>query len=137
MANKLIAAQATATVAFAGTQDGAPSTYGTAVNLQCLLKSWSAKRQYSTVNLAAICDTNEQLQIIRESGSVDLEAFVDATSQYQFYTYTGQYAKWILTPKSGGTALTFEGVLTNWESGGNANGEQTEKFTITIGTNGV
>lgn len=137
MANKLIAAQATATVAFAGAQDGAPSMYGTAVNLQCLLKSYSAKIGYSTVNLAAICDTEEQIQIIRASGTVELEAFVDATSELQFYTYRGQYAKWILTPKSGGTALTFTGVLTGWETSGATSSEQTEKLTITIGTNGV
>lgn len=137
MASKLIAAQATMTIAYAGNQDGVPSTYGTAIDEQCLLKSWSASKGYSTVNLAAICDTEEQLQIIRSSGKVEIEAFIDATAGPQFYTYAGQYSKFIITPKSGISTLTFTGVMTDWGYSGSAGSEQTEKCTITIGTNGV
>lgn len=137
MAAKLIGAQATMTTAFAGDQDGSPSAYSTAENQQALLKSWSCKVNYSTVNLAALADTEEQLQVIRASGSVDIEAFVDATNGPQFYDNKGQYAKFIITPKSGITALTFTGVVTAYEYSGSNTSEQTEKMTITIGTNGV
>lgn len=137
MANKLISAQATATIAHAGVQDGAPSAYGTATNIQCVLKSWSASKGHSTVNLAALCDTEEQLQIIRASGKVELEAFVLASSGPQWYSYEGYYTKVIITPVSGGSTLTFEGVMTDWGYSGATSAEQTEKCTITIGTNGV
>lgn len=137
MSNKLISQQATCTIAFAGAQDGVPSSWGTAVNLQCLAKSWTMTRNYTTTNLAAICDTEEQMQIIRAGGQVTLELFVDYTSEYQFYASVGYYAKVILTPKSGGTALTFQGVLTGWEAGSQEGGAQTEKLTITVGTNGI
>lgn len=137
MANKLISQQATATIAFGGAQDGVPATYGAAVDLQCLCKSATMTSNYSTVNLAAICDTSEQMQVVRTSGTVTIEAYVDFTAQYQFFQYRGYYAKVILTPKASGTTLTFEGVLTGWEAGIAEGAVQTEKLTITIGTNGV
>ncbi len=136
MANKLIAAQATMNLAFGGQQDGSPSTYGTAINLQCNLKSWDIKKSSSTVNLAAICDTTEQNQVIRSSGTIECVAFVPSTG-VQFDTYLNYYGKFIITPVSGGTAQTYEGVLTNWGYSGNANSEQTETFTIILGVNGV
>lgn len=137
MANRLISQQATATIAFGGAQDGVPATYGTAVDIQCLCRSWGFTSNHSTVNLAAICDTSEQMQVVRTGGTVTLEMFVDFTAQYQFFQYRGYYAKVILTPKASGTTLTFEGVVTGWEAGGGEGAAQTEKLTITIGTNGV
>lgn len=136
MANKLIAAQSTMNVSFGGAQDGAPSAYGTAVNLQCNLKSWDIKKGHSTVDLAAICDTEQQLQVVRTNGTINCVAFVPSTG-VQFDTYHGYYAKFVITPVSGGTSQTYYGVLTNWGYSGEASAEQTESFDIILGTNGV
>lgn len=136
MANKLIAAQATMNVAFGGAQDGVPTAYGTAVNMQCNLKSWDIKLGHSTVDLAAVCDTEQQLQVVRTNGTISCVSFVPSTG-VQFKAYNGYYAQFVITPVSGGTAQTYNGVLTNWSYSGNANGEQTESFDIIIGTNGV
>lgn len=137
MANKLITQQATCTIAFGGIQDGVPAAYTGTVSLQCLAKSMSFSKKMTTVNLAAICDTEEQAQVIRSGGTLSLDLYVDFTGQYQFYTSVGFYVQVVLTPKAGGTALTFTGVLTDWEAGGAEGAAQTEKLTITIGTNGV
>ena len=131
----LIGENCTVTVAFGGYQDGAPSTF-TAETYTCIARSVRFSTSVNTVDVSALCDTQNKAQATKANGSVEVEFLVDSVVGPIFYGKDGYYCQIVVTPGSL-TAKTFVGVVTG--TGISVANEEavTESATITLGSNGV
>ena len=131
----LIGENCTVTVAFGGYQDGSPSTF-TAETYTCIARSVRFSTSVNSVDVSALCDTQNKAQVTKANGSVEVEFLVDSVVGPIFYGKDGYYCQIVVTPGSL-TAKTFVGVVT--ATGLNVANEEavTESATITLGSNGV
>ncbi len=131
----LIGENCTVTVAFGGYQDGAPSTF-TAETYTCIARSVRFSTSVNTVDVSALCDSQNKAQATKANGSVEVEFLVDSVVGPIFFGKDGYYCQIVVTPGSL-TAKTFVGVVTG--TGISVANEEavTESATITLGTNGV
>lgn len=131
----LIGENCTVTVAFGGYQDGTPSTF-TADTYTCIAKSVRFSTSVNSVDVSALCDTQNKAQVTKANGSVEIEFLVDATAGPVFYGKDGYYCQIVVTPGSL-TAKTFVGVVTATGISVATEEAVTESATITLGANGV
>ena len=131
----LIGENCTVTVAFGGYQDGSPSTF-TAETYTCIARSVRFSTSVNSVDVSALCDTQNKAQVTKANGSVEVEFLVDSVVGPIFYNKDGYYCQIVVTPGSL-AARTFVGVVT--ATGLNIANEEavTESATITLGANGV
>ena len=131
----LIGENCTVTVAFGGYQDGSPSTF-TAETYTCIARSVRFSTSVNSVDVSALCDTQNKAQVTKANGSVEVEFLVDSVVGPIFYAKDGYYCQIVVTPGSL-SAKTFVGVVT--ATGLNVANEEavTESATITLGANGV
>jgi hypothetical protein len=131
----LIGENCTVTVAFGGYQDGAPSTF-TAETYTCIARSVRFSTSVNTVDVSALCDSQNKAQATKANGSVEVEFLVDSVVGPIFFGKDGYYCQIVVTPGSL-TAKTFVGVVTG--TGISVANEEavTESATITLGANGV
>lgn len=131
----LIGENCTVTVAFGGYQDGAPSTF-TAETYTCIARSVRFSTSVNSVDVSALCDTQNKAQVTKANGSVEVEFLVDSVVGPIFFGKDGYYCQIVVTPGSL-TAKTFVGVVTG--TGISVANEEavTESATITLGSNGV
>lgn len=131
----LIGESCVVTVAFGGYQDGTPSAF-TAETYTCIARSVRFSTSVNSVDVSALCDTQNKAQVTKANGSVEVEFLVDSVVGPIFYGKDGYYCQIVVTP---GTlaAKTFVGVVTG--TGISVANEEavTESATITLGTNGV
>jgi hypothetical protein len=131
----LIGENCVVTVAFGGYQDGSPSTF-TADTYTCIARSVRFSTSVNSVDVSALCDTQNKAQVTKANGSVEVEFLVDSVVGPIFYNKDGYYCQIVVTPGSL-TAKTFVGVVT--ATGLSVANEEavTESATVTLGTNGV
>ena len=131
----LIGENCTVTVAFGGYQDGSPGTF-TADTYTCIARSVRFSTSVNSVDVSALCDTQNKAQVTKANGSVEVEFLVDSVVGPIFYNKDGYYCQIVVTPGSL-AARTFVGVVT--ATGLNVANEEavTESATITLGANGV
>jgi hypothetical protein len=131
----LIGENCVVTVAFGGYQDGSPSTF-TADTYTCIARSVRFSTSVNSVDVSALCDTQNKAQVTKANGSVEVEFLVDSVVGPIFYGKDGYYCQIVVTPGSL-TAKTFVGVVT--ATGLSVANEEavTESATVTLGTNGV
>jgi len=131
----LIGENCVVTVAFGGYQDGAPSTF-TADTYTCIARSVRFSTSVNSVDVSALCDTQNKAQVTKANGSVEVEFLVDSVVGPIFYGKDGYYCQIVVTPGSL-TAKTFVGVVT--ATGLSVANEEavTESATVTLGANGV
>lgn len=131
----LIGENCTVTVAFGGYQDGSPGTF-TAETYTCIARSVRFSTSVNSVDVSALCDTQNKAQVTKANGSVEVEFLVDSVVGPIFYAKDGYYCQIVVTPGSL-AARTFVGVVT--ATGLNVANEEavTESATITLGSNGV
>lgn len=131
----LIGENCTVTVAFGGYQDGTPSSF-TAETYTCIARSVRFSTSVNTVDVSALCDSQNKAQVTKANGSVEVEFLVDSVVGPIFYGKDGYYCQIVVTPGSL-TAKTFVGVVTS--TGISVANEEavTESATITLGSNGV
>lgn len=131
----LIGENCTVTVAFGGYQDGAPSTF-TAETYTCIARSVRFSTSVNTVDVSALCDSQNKAQATKANGSVEVEFLVDSVVGPIFFGKDGYYCQIVVTPGTL-TAKTFVGVVTG--TGISVANEEavTESATITLGANGV
>ena len=136
MADKLKSNEGVFAYTLGGAFDNAP-TYGSAVTYTCYIKNYRRQVTVGTVDAAALCDTTERNIPTRSGGEVSFEAMVDVTNQTIFTGLIGTYLKTSFTPKSGGTAVVDEGVITSVEYSAELDGMQMERVTMKLGVQGV
>lgn len=131
----LIGENCVVTVAFGGYQDGSPGTF-TAETYTCIARSVRFSTSVNSVDVSALCDTQNKAQVTKANGSVEVEFLVDSVVGPIFYAKDGYYCQIVVTPGSL-SAKTFVGVVT--ATGLNIANEEavTESATITLGANGV
>ena len=131
----LIGENCVVTVAFGGYQDGSPGTF-TADTYTCIARSVRFSTSVNSVDVSALCDTQNKAQVTKANGSVEVEFLVDSVVGPIFYNKDGYYCQIVVTPGSL-AARTFVGVVT--ATGLNIANEEavTESATITLGANGV
>ena len=131
----LIGENCVVTVAFGGYQDGSPGTF-TAETYTCIARSVRFSTSVNSVDVSALCDTQNKAQVTKANGSVEVEFLVDSVVGPIFYNKDGYYCQIVVTPGSL-SAKTFVGVVT--ATGLNVANEEavTESATITLGANGV
>ena len=131
----LIGENCVVTVAFGGYQDGTPSAF-TAETYTCIARSVRFSSSVNTVDVSALCDTQNKAQVTKANGSVEVEFLVDSVVNPIFFGKEGYYCQIVVTPGTL-TAKTFVGVVTG--TGLNVANEEavTESATITLGSNGV
>ena len=131
----LIGENCVVTVAFGGYQDGTPSAF-TADTYTCIARSVRFSTSVNSVDVSALCDTQNKAQVTKANGSVEVEFLVDSVVGPIFANKEGYYCQIVLTAGSL-TARTFVGVVT--ATGQNVANEEalTETATITLGANGV
>lgn len=131
----LIGENCVVTVAFGGYQDGTPGTF-TADTYTCIARSVRFSTSVNSVDVSALCDTQNKAQVTKANGSVEVEFLVDSVVGPIFANKEGYYCQIVLTAGSL-TARTFVGVVT--ATGQNVANEEavTETATITLGANGV
>ncbi len=131
----LIGENCVVTVAFGGYQDGAPSTF-TADTYTCIARSVRFSTSVNSVDVSALCDTQNKAQVTKANGSVEVEFLVDSVVGPIFFGKDGYYCQIVVTPGSL-TAKTFVGVVT--ATGLSVANEEavTESATVTLGANGV
>jgi hypothetical protein len=131
----LIGENCVVTVAFGGYQDGSPSTF-TAETYTCIARSVRFSTSVNTVDVSALCDSQNKAQATKANGSVEVEFLVDSVVGPIFYGKDGYYCQITVTPGSL-TAKTFVGVVT--ATGLSVANEEavTESATVTLGANGV
>ena len=131
----LIGENCVVTVAFGGYQDGTPGTF-TAETYTCIARSVRFSTSVNSVDVSALCDTQNKAQVTKANGSVEVEFLVDSVVGPIFYNKDGYYCQIVVTPGSL-AARTFVGVVTS--TGLNIANEEavTESATITLGANGV
>lgn len=131
----LIGENCTVTVAFGGYQDGSPGTF-TAETYTCIARSVRFSTSVNSVDVSALCDTQNKAQVTKANGSVEVEFLVDSVVGPIFYNKDGYYCQIVVTPGSL-AARTFVGVVT--ATGLNVANEEavTESATLTLGSNGV
>ena len=131
----LIGENCVVTVAFGGYQDGSPGTF-TAETYTCIARSVRFSTSVNSVDVSALCDTQNKAQVTKANGSVEVEFLVDSVVGPIFYGKDGYYCQIVVTPGSL-AARTFVGVVT--ATGLNVANEEavTESATITLGANGV
>ena len=131
----LIGENCVVTVAFGGYQDGTPNAF-TADTYTCIAKSVRFSTSVNTVDVSALCDTQNKAQATKANGSVEIEFLVDAGVGPIFYAKDGYYCQIVVTPGSL-TAKTFVGVVTSTGISVATEEAVTESATITLGANGV
>ena len=131
----LIGENCVVTVAFGGYQDGSPSAF-TAETYTCIARSVRFSSSVNTVDVSALCDSQNKAQVTKANGSVEVEFLVDSVVNPIFFGKDGYYCQIVVTPGTL-TAKTFVGVVTG--TGLNVANEEalTESATITLGSNGV
>ena len=131
----LIGENCVVTVAFGGYQDGTPGTF-TAETYTCIARSVRFSTSVNTVDVSALCDSQNKAQATKANGSVEVEFLVDSVVGPIFYNKDGYYCQIVVTPGSL-AARTFVGVVTG--TGISVANEEavTESATITLGSNGV
>ena len=131
----LIGENCVVTVAFGGYQDGTPGTF-TAETYTCIARSVRFSTSVNSVDVSALCDSQNKAQVTKANGSVEVEFLVDSVIGPIFYNKDGYYCQIVVTPGSL-AARTFVGVVTS--TGLNIANEEavTESATITLGANGV
>ena len=131
----LIGENCVVTVAFGGHQDGSPGTF-TAETYTCIARSVRFSTSVNSVDVSALCDTQNKAQVTKANGSVEVEFLVDSVVGPIFYGKDGYYCQIVVTPGSL-SAKTFVGVVT--ATGLSVANEEavTESATITLGSNGV
>jgi len=131
----LIGENCVVTVAFGGYQDGTPGTF-TAETYTCIARSVRFSTSVNSVDVSALCDSQNKAQVTKANGSVEVEFLVDSVVGPIFYNKDGYYCQIVVTPGSL-AARTFVGVVT--ATGLNIANEEavTESATITLGANGV
>ena len=131
----LIGENCVVTVAFGGYQDGSPGTF-TAETYTCIARSVRFSTSVNSVDVSALCDTQNKAQVTKANGSVEVGFLVDSVVGPIFYNKDGYYCQIVVTPGSL-AARTFVGVVT--ATGLNIANEEavTESATITLGANGV
>ena len=131
----LIGENCVVTVAFGGYQDGSPGTF-TAETYTCIARSVRFSTSVNSVDVSALCDSQNKAQVTKANGSVEVEFLVDSVVGPIFYNKDGYYCQIVVTPGSL-AARTFVGVVT--ATGLNIANEEavTESATITLGANGV
>lgn len=131
----LIGENCVVTVAFGGYQDGSPGTF-TADTYTCIARSVRFSTSVNSVDVSALCDTQNKAQVTKANGSVEVEFLVDSVVGPIFYNKDGYYCQIVVTPGSL-AARTFVGVVT--ATGLNIANEEavTESATVTLGANGV
>ena len=131
----LIGENCVVTVAFGGYQDGSPGTF-TAETYTCIARSVRFSTSVNSVDVSALCDTQNKAQVTKANGSVEVEFLVDSVVGPIFYAKDGYYCQIVVTPGSL-AARTFVGIVT--ATGLNVANEEavTESATITLGANGV
>lgn len=135
--NNIIAQNVTIGYRLGGAQDGAANFSGTATAVQCLARSYKRSVTWATVELSGLCATENQAQVTKKSGTIDLEIFVDKTAGPVFQASGGYYAEIVFTPASGVTAITDQGVITKTDLTVDIDGGLIEVITITLGANGI
>jgi hypothetical protein len=131
----LIGENCVVTVAFGGYQDGTPSAF-TADTYTCIARSVRFSTSANTVDVSALCDTQNKAQVTKANGSVEVEFLVDSVVGPIFFGKEGYYCQIVLTPGSL-TAKTFVGVVTSMGLSVANEEAVTESATITLGSNGV
>ena len=131
----LIGENCVVTVAFGGYQDGTPSAF-TAETYTCIARSVRFSTSANTVDVSALCDTQNKAQVTKANGSVEVEFLVDSVVGPIFFGKEGYYCQIVLTPGSL-TAKTFVGVVTSMGLSVANEEAVTESATITLGANGV
>ena len=131
----LIGENCTVSVAFGGYQDGSPSTF-TADTYTCIARSVRFSTSVNTVDVSALCDSQNKAQATKANGSVEIEFLVDSVVGPIFYAKDGYYCQIVVTPGSL-TAKTFVGVVTATVISVASEEAVTESATITLGANGV
>jgi len=131
----LIGENCTVTVAFGGYQDGTPSAF-TADPYTCIARSVRFSTSVNTVDVSALCDTQNKAQVTKANGSVEVEFLVDSVVGPIFFGKEGYYCQIVLTPGSL-AARTFVGVVTSTGISVATEEAVTESATITLGANGV
>jgi hypothetical protein len=131
----LIGENCVVTVAFGGYQDGTPSAF-TADTYTCIARSVRFSTSANTVDVSALCDTQNKAQVTKANGSVEVEFLVDSVVGPIFFGKDGYYCQIVLTPGSL-TAKTFVGVVTSMGLSVAKEEAVTESATLTLGANGV
>lgn len=123
-----------------GYQDGLP-TYVSIPNqsINCLARSYKRQVKLASLDLACIADIEEKLYFTRQSGTVEIDIYVDNTTGLAFQEQLYRYCKVTATIPYLGTETNWqdEGVISEVSLSQDLDGILTETVTIALGTYGV
>ena len=92
----LIGENCVVTVASGGYQDGTPSAF-TAETYTCIARSVRFSTSVNSVDVSALCDTQNKAQVTKANGSVEVEFLVDSVVGPIFYNKDGYYCQIVVT----------------------------------------
>ena len=80
-------------LAFGGYQDGTPGTF-TAETYTCIARSVRFSTSVNSVDVSALCDTQNKAQVTKANGSVEVEFLVDSVVGPIFFGKDGMPPYW-------------------------------------------
>lgn len=83
------------------------------VNYECQAKSVKVTVTARTIDLTTLCSETEATFTTGQTGSLEMELFVDDTIGPIFAYYVGYLAKVKITPGGSGSTLTYQGLVTD------------------------
>lgn len=121
-------------------QDGNP-TYESLPeqSINCLARSYNRQVKLASLDLASIADTDEKAFFTRQSGTIEIDIYVDNTTGLAFQEQLYKYCKVTATIPYLGTPTNWvdEGVISEVSLSQDLDGILSETVTITLGTYGV
>lgn len=121
-------------------QDGVPSyEYLPAQSINCLARSYKRQVKLGSFDLSSIADIEEKTFFARQSGTVEIDVYVDNTAGLAFQEQLYRYCKVTATIPYLGTETYWqdEGVISEVSLSQDLDGILSETVTITLGTYGV
>lgn len=121
-------------------QDGNP-TYESLPqqSINCLARSYNRQVKLASLDLASLADTDEKAFFTRQSGTIEIDIYVDNTTGLAFQEQLYKYCKVTATIPYLGTPTNWvdEGVISEVSLSQDLDGILSETVTITLGTYGV
>ena len=106
------------------------------VNYECQAKSVKVTVTARTIDLTTLCSETEATFTTGQTGSLEMETFVDDTIGPIFAYKVGYLAKIKITPGGSGSTLTYQGLITD-SSLTYTNGDvEMESVTVKLGAFG-
>lgn len=108
-------------------------------SINCLARSYKRQVKLASLDLASIADTDEKAFFTRQSGTIEIDIYVDNTTGLAFQEQLYRYCKVTATIPYLGTETYWqdEGVISEVSLSQDLDGILSETVTITLGTYGV